>query len=171
MKVSCKGRRVLFESELKQLPNGVTALVDRVVFPNSVAVLPVWREERKVVLIKQYRPSIDRWILEVPAGVIDSGEGAEEAAARELEEEAGLRPGRLEEVARGYVSPGYSTEYLALYIAWEPLEGNAAAEDHEVIEKRLTIDIDEALRMVERGEIEDVKTVLLLFAAASRVRA
>ena len=169
MRISCTGRRVRFESELKELPNGASVLVDRVIFPRSVAVLPAWKEG-KIALIRQYRPSIDKWILEVPAGTIDEGESAEGAAAREMEEEAGLRPGRLEEVGRGYVSPGYSTEHLTLYIAWDPVEGRAAAEVHEVIEKRVIVSLEEALEMMRRGEIEDVKTILLLLALSQRVR-
>ncbi|MEN3000067.1 MAG: NUDIX hydrolase [Acidilobaceae archaeon] len=169
MKVSCSGRRVRFESEVKRLPNGASVLVDRVVFPRSVAVLPAWRKGRRIALVRQYRPSIDKWILEAPAGTIDEGEEAARAAAREMEEEAGLKPGHLEEVGRGYVSPGYSTEYLTLYLAWEPVEGRAAAEAHEVIERRVVMTLEEAMEMVKRGEIEDVKTILLLLALANRV--
>ncbi|MEM4698249.1 MAG: hypothetical protein QW446_02620, partial [Acidilobaceae archaeon] len=69
----------------------------------------------------------------------------------------------------GYVSPGYSTEYLKLYIAWDPLEGRISREQHEVIDKVVSLDIREAYRMISRGEIEDVKTILLIHTVILRL--
>jgi ADP-ribose pyrophosphatase len=164
VEVSCRGRRVLFESFYETLPSGVRVLVDRVTFPNSVAVLPVMRGSREVVLVRQYRPAIGRWILEAPAGVLRPGEDPREAAARELEEEAGLVAGELEEVAGGYVSPGYSTEYMRLYIAWDPSVGTPRREPHEVIEVE-RFNLSEALKMIYDGSIVDVKTITLILLA------
>ena len=164
MEVSCRGRRVLFESFYEVLPNGVRILVDRVTFPNSVAVLPVTRSSREVVLVRQYRPSIGRWLLEAPAGTVREGEDPREAAIRELEEEAGLIAGELEDVGGGYVSPGYSTEFMKLYIAWDPVAGRPRREPHEVMEV-VKLNIDEALRMAYSGGIEDVKTIALIHIA------
>ncbi len=161
--VECRGRRARFWSGPMRLPNGAVVRVDRVIFPDSVAVLPVYRDGT-VVLLRQYRPAVDDWVLEAPAGVVEDGEDPEEAAARELEEEAGLKPGRLELVGEGYVSPGYSTEYMRLYLAWDPVAGEARPEEHEVIERTLRLSVDEAL-----GRVRDVKTLLLLYAAKSRL--
>ncbi len=164
MEVSCRGRRVLFESFYEILPNGVKVLVDRVSFPNSVAVLPVLRNSKEVILVRQYRPAIGKWILEAPAGTLRSGEDPREAAIRELEEEAGLVVRELEEVGGGYVSPGYSTEFLKLFIAWDPVSGTPRREPHELmyIER---LGIDEALKMIQHGHIEDIKTITLIFIA------
>lgn len=164
VEVSCRGRRVVFESFYETLPNGSRVLVDRVTFPNSVAVLPVHRKSWEVTLLKQYRPAIGKWILEAPAGTLRVGEDPREAAIRELEEEAGLVAKDLEEVGGGYVSPGYSTEFMKLYIAWDPVEGRPRREPHEVIEV-VRLGFDRALEMVESGEIIDVKTITLLLAA------
>ncbi|MEM1773874.1 MAG: NUDIX hydrolase [Acidilobaceae archaeon] len=165
----CRGRRVYFESSYETLPNGVSILIDRVIFPNSVAILPVFRGEERIVLIRQYRPTIKKWILEAPAGTLREGEDPIEAAKRELEEEAGLRAVNIEEVGGGYVSPGYSTEYLKLYIAWDPLEGRISREQHEVIDKVVSLDMREAYRMISRGEIEDIKTILLIHTVILRL--
>jgi len=164
-RIVCRGRRVVFESAIEDLPNGRRVRVDRVVFPNAVAVLPLFSSDCSVLLIRQYRPAPREWLLEAPAGVIDEGEAPEEAARRELEEEAGLRAGRLIRVGEGYVSPGYSTELLYFFLAPDPEEGVARPEDHEVITEKLRIPVRKALEMARRGEIRDAKTILLILAA------
>ncbi len=163
--VECKGRRAIFKSYVTTLPNGAQVRVDKVVFPDSVAVLPVYRGPQwEVVLLRQYRPSIDKWIIEAPAGTLKPGESPYEAAIRELEEETGLRAESLVEVGGGYLAPGYSTEYMKLYLAFDPERGRSSPESHEVLEPFKTT-LDEALRMVSRGEIGDIKTITLLLAA------
>jgi ADP-ribose pyrophosphatase len=151
-----------------ELPGRGKRGVFRVVTPNSVAVLPYYTSTGEVVLLRQYRPAVGGWVVEAPAGTIAPGERPEDTAARELEEEAGLRPGRLELVARGYLTPGYSSEYMYLYIAWDPVRGRLAREEDEVIET-FTVSAREALAMVENGEIGDVKTALLILALARRL--
>ncbi|MCE4604302.1 MAG: NUDIX hydrolase [Aeropyrum sp.] len=167
MKIECRGRRVKFEASVEALPNGRKILVDRVVFPDSVAILPLIKKDGKwhVVLVRQFRPSISKWTLEAPAGAIGEGESPEDAAIRELEEEAGLRAYHLSRVGGGHVSPGYSTEYLHLYLAIAPSEGEARPEDYEVIEGKAEIELDEAVKMVYNGGIEDIKTIALILAA------
>ncbi len=159
--VECRGRRVVFRAEEMVLPNGARVLVDIVEFPGSVAVLPV--EEGRVLLVRQYRPSVGGWTLEAPAGTLRPGEDPEEAAARELEEEAGARPGRLVKVGEGYVSPGYSTEYMHLYLAYDLEWTGPRPEEHEVIEGVVWVGLREALERVR-----DVKTLLLVYAALAR---
>ncbi|GAB6147556.1 NUDIX hydrolase [Stetteria hydrogenophila] len=162
--VSCRGRRVEFWSGVIRLPNGARVRVDRVKFPRSVAVLPVFRDG-SVVLVRQYRPAVDDWVLEAPAGTVEPGEDPRSAAVRELEEEAGLRadPGRLIEVGEGYVSPGYSTEVMSLFIALDPEESEARPEEYEVIEA-VRLPLREAL-----ARVRDLKTMLLLCRARELV--
>ncbi|MEB3851660.1 MAG: NUDIX hydrolase [Desulfurococcales archaeon] len=154
--------------EEAELPGRGRMHVFRVAAPDSVAILPYFTSTGEVVLLRQYRPAVGSWIYEAPAGTIAPGESPEETAARELEEEAGLRPGRLELAARGYLTPGYSSEYMYLYIAWDPEPGRMAHEEDEVIEVR-RVSLAEALGMVERGDIGDVKTALLLYALARKL--
>ncbi|MEB3860691.1 MAG: NUDIX hydrolase [Desulfurococcales archaeon] len=161
MKVECRGRRVVFRASLEELPNGRRVVVDRVEFPSSVAVLPVRGCE--VLLVRQYRPTLGEWTLEAPAGTIKEGESPEEAAGRELAEEAGFRPGRLVKVGEGYVSPGYSTEYMYLYIAEDLAPAGAEPEYYEVLEPPVWMNVDEAMERVR-----DVKTLLLLYAVKAR---
>ncbi len=163
--VTCKGRRAELWSGFVTLPNGARVRVDRVKFPNSVAVLPLF-SDGTVVLLRQYRPAVEDWVLEAPAGVVEPGEDPRSAAARELEEEAGLRvdPRRLILVGEGYVSPGYSTEVMSLFIALDPEKSQARPEEHEVIET-VRMGLSEAL-----SRVRDVKTLLLLYAAKGLVK-
>ncbi|MCE4628618.1 MAG: NUDIX hydrolase, partial [Desulfurococcales archaeon] len=145
------------------LPNGKKMLVDRVIFPEAVAVLPVL-EDGTAVLVWQYRPVIDKFILEAPAGVLRTGESPEEAALREMEEETGYRGGDLVRVGSAYTSPGYSTEKLHLYVALGPKPGEARPEEHEIIRVK-RYGLRELAEMALRGELEDLKTIALVLAA------
>ena len=169
-RVECRGRRVVFQSMVEELPNGRSVRVDRVIFPDAVAVLPLDTRSCRVAVIRQYRPAVGEWLLEAPAGVIDEGESPEEAAMRELLEEAGLEAGRLVWVATGYASPGYSTEKLHYYLALDPRASQARPEDYEVIEEVLWLPVGEALERVRGGGIRDSKTILLLLAAERHCR-
>ncbi len=163
LSLECRGRRVTFIVEEKVLPNGHKMKIDKVVFPDAVAVLPVYTEGT-IVLIKQYRPVIDKYIYEAPAGVIDPGEAPIEAAKRELEEETGLKATNIIQIGSGYTTPGYSTEKLYLFLAIDPEEGEARPEEHEII-RREVFTIKEAIEMIESGEIEDIKTIALVLSA------
>ncbi|ABP50113.1 NUDIX domain-containing protein [Pyrobaculum arsenaticum] len=154
-----KGRRVSVEISQVSLPNGKTMTAERVVFPRVVSVLPV--DSGEVYFIKQYRPALGIYTLEIPSGVVDEGESPEEAARRELEEEAGLRAGRLSKIFEGYVSPGYSTEYAYIYIATQLEKTAQVPEDYEIIEV-VAVKLEEAKRMLISGEIKDMRASLAL---------
>ena len=164
-RVECRGRRVVFVSDVETLPNGRVSRVDRVLFPSSVTVLPLDEESCRVTLLRQYRPAIGEWILEAPAGVIDDGELPEEAARRELEEEAGLSPSKLVKLGEGYTSPGYSTEYMHIYLALNPVATRSNPEDYEVISGVVEYGLDKAISGILKGEIRDIKTILTIYGA------
>jgi len=158
-----------FEARVEEIPlpgRGVRQIF-RVITSGAVVVLPVI-DDKEVVLLKQYRPAVGEWLLEAPAGSIEPGESPEETAARELTEETGYRPGRLERVAEGYVSPGYTTEYMYFYIAWNPEPGKPSPEEGEILDV-VRIPIEEAFAMLERGELRDIKTILLLTLLKERM--
>jgi len=159
-----------FTAEIHEalLPTGIRKRFFRVRAPDSVTVLPI-RGDGSVALLRQYRPAIGRWIYEAPAGTMEPGEDPETTALREVEEETGLVPSKLELVASGYVSPGYSTEYMHFYLAWDPSEGRASPDEDEVLEVHW-LRLEDALGMIRRGEIADVKTALILLIAAERLR-
>jgi ADP-ribose pyrophosphatase len=154
-----EGRRIKVEVFSHILPNGRLIKAERVLFPPVVSVLPVL--SGSVVLLKQYRPALEAYHLEVPSGVVEGGEAPEAAAARELEEEAGLKAARLDLLFEGVVSPGYSTEYSYVFLAEEPERTQPRREGHEVIDT-VEIPLGEALEMLRGGRIRDMRTALAL---------
>ncbi|GAB6945160.1 NUDIX hydrolase [Vulcanisaeta sp. JCM 14467] len=160
MVVIYSGRRVTLDVSRVVLPNGHEMNVEKVVFPHAVAALPIY-ESDKVVLLRQYRPVIGNYILEVPAGVVEEGEKPEEALVRELNEEVGAEVDYFEKLFEGFTSPGYSTEYLTIYYANVKKLSEPRPEPHEVI-NRVIISLRDAFDMVLNGNIADMKSALAI---------
>jgi ADP-ribose pyrophosphatase len=147
------------------LPNGREVDMELVRHPSSVVLLPM-PDVHHVVLIRQYRYAIDRWIWELPAGSVEPGEDPVQAARRECLEEVGLAPRRVELVARFFPTPGYCDEEM-LFFRVEGLDRTterARLDEDEQIEPR-TFTLAEARALAERGEIVDMKTVVGLTLA------
>ena len=150
-----------------QLPDGRTALREVIRHPGAVAVVP-FDVEGNVLLIRQYRAGIDRDIIEIPAGLLEAGEDPAACAEREMREETGYRPATLESLGGYHVAPGYNDEYIHLYLARD-LEPAPLAQDSEEFLELVRLPFDESLAMVERGEINDSKTIIALFKVARRL--
>jgi ADP-ribose pyrophosphatase len=120
-----------------------------------------------VALVRQYRHPARRELLEIPAGRNEIGESPEECAAREVEQEIGFRAGRIEKLAEFYSTPGFCEEKLYVYLATE-LTPSAQNLDHDELVEIVYLPLAEAALMVERGEIEDSKTIIALLLAAQR---
>lgn len=133
----------------------------------SAVIVPVF-DDGTVVLVRQYRHPAVRYLLEAPAGTLDHGERPEAGAARELEEEIGLVPGRLEKLSEFFVSPGFSEEKMWVYLATDLTEGKQLLDDDELLDI-VRMPIADALEMITSGEIEDAKTIIGLMLAAPRV--
>jgi len=162
--------RLFVELENMLLPNQKEMEVFRLRFkPHTVAILPL-TDNGKIWLLEQYRPAVKKWILEAPAGTGDIGEDPAKTALRELEEETGFKdPERLEKIAEAYVSPGYTTEYMHYFLAWNPKPGTSHPEEHEIINVK-EFDLDETLNMVKEGKITDAKTIILLLYAKLKIK-
>ena len=150
-------------------PGGVRARREVVRHRGSVALLPV-HDDGRVALIRQYRYAVDQELWELPAGRIDAGETPEQAARRELEEETGLRPERLERVSFFYATPGFCDEALHLFRATGLVAGEARPEADERIDLH-ALTLDQARALIERGEVRDAKTLVALLLEDSRRRA
>jgi len=142
------------------LPNGHIVNMEVVRHPRSVVLVPM-PDIHHVVLIRQYRYVVDRWLWELPAGSVEPGEPPEAAAARECHEEIGRLPRRLERLAAMLPTPGYCDEEMIIYLVDGLVEPDApaAGDPDEQIEPR-TVTLAEARAMVARGEIVDMKTVV-----------
>ena len=156
-----KGRILQLEIDVVRLPTGHTVDMELVRHPGSVVLLPI-PEPGKIILIRQYRYAIDRWIWELPAGSLKPGENPDTAAARECEEEIGLAPGRITRLGGYYPTPGFCDEEM-IYYRCEDLrppapDSTAQKDEDEEIEPR-TFTLDEARALVSSGEIVDLKTL------------
>jgi 8-oxo-dGTP pyrophosphatase MutT (NUDIX family) len=153
-------------------PDGVAFERDIVRHPGAVAVVAV-TDRAAVVLVRQYRPAVDRWLLEIPAGTCDiDGEPWEETARRELAEEVGYEPGRLDLLTRTVITPGFCDEFANIYLATDltvvPSDRQGAEERFmEVVE----VPLDRFDAMVDDGSIIDASTILGVGLAMRRLTA
>lgn len=133
----------------------------------GVAVVPLLGD--RVVLVRQPRPVVGRSLLEIPAGKLEGPDDDVVARAQaELGEEVGYRAGRLIPVARFYVSPGYCTELIHVFLGLDLTAVPAAPETSEEIE-RVELSLDEVRRMLDGGEFHDSKTIIGLRELLARL--
>lgn len=152
-----KGRKVTLK-KLDLIVRGKKTFHEIVVFGKSVAILP-FIDDKNVILVRQFRGPLKEWIVEIPAGRIEKDESPEEACTRELEEEIGYKPKFLEFLGGGYLTPGYSDEYIYLFVAKNLEHVGQHLEEHEVI-KTIKMPYERLKDMVLNGEIEDIKTMM-----------
>ncbi len=155
-----KGRIFDVFSDRVRLPNGNEATRDYVGHPGSVGILPV-HEDGSVTLIRQFRYAGRGFVVEIPAGTLEEGEEPASCAVRELEEETGLKAGKMEEMTSFLLCPGYSTERMHLFRATDLVEGDSRPEENEIITV-MRLPLEEAVKVAwEQG---DAKTVLALLS-------
>ena len=150
-------------------PDGEEFERDIVHHPGAVAIVPL-HDDGTVTLVRQYRAALDGDLLELPAGLRDvEGEPDCDTAARELVEEVGLAAASLEELVTFRNSPGYCDESVTVFLGTglrEVAHDRQGIEEHAMEVVRLPV--DEALGLVDRGEITDAKTIIGLELAARR---
>ncbi len=149
-------------------PDGTPVTHNIIRFTKTVSVLPV-TEEGRIVLERQFRSPVGGWVIEAPAGKVDPGESPEATVRREVEEEIGWRVLTLRQLCEGWVSCGYTDEYMHYFIATVipiPEHERRRFPDHDEEIETLILSRDEALAMIAQREIVDAKTILLLFAYA-----
>jgi ADP-ribose pyrophosphatase len=156
-----KGRIFTVVRDLVRLPQGVEATLEVVRHPGSVVLLPM-PDPDHVILVKQYRYAIDRFVWELAAGSLEPGEDPAEGAARECEEETGLASGDIEFLGAFYPTPGYCDEKMNFFklTRLAPPAGRPPAppDDDEDIRTQ-SFPLDDIREMIRRGDIIDLKTV------------
>lgn len=160
MSIIYKGRVFSVEVETMTLPDGRDLEIDIVRHPPSVVLLPM-KDDEHVILIRQYRPAIRRDLWELPAGSLNEGESAEDAARRECEEEIALVPGRVDKLKGLYPTPGYCDEEMIFFRVSDfrppPPDSPHKPDEDENIQAAV-FTVADAKAMVARGEIVDMKT-------------
>ena len=138
-----------------------------VVHKGSAVMVPVF-DDGTVALVRQYRYAAEKFLLEIPAGTLNKDEDPEKAALRELEEEIGVRAERIEKLIEFYVSPGFLTEKMHLYLVTELSDSSQNLDEDEI----LTIErysFADAFDLIRSGEIQDAKTIIGLTMAGARL--
>jgi ADP-ribose pyrophosphatase len=155
-----KGKVLDVDRDRVRMPNGREVDVDVVRHVRSVVLLPV-PEPGHIILVRQYRYPVNRWLWELPAGSVDAGEEPDAAARRECHEEIGQVPETIVRLAAFFPTPGYCDEEMIFFRVSSlsvPVE-SAVLDEDEDIEPR-TFTLADAREMIRRGEIVDMKTVV-----------
>lgn len=152
--------------EVEYAPGRATR-IEIVEHVGAVTMVPV-DDRGQIWFIRQYRHAIGQELLELPAGTLHDGEDPAAGAARELQEEIGMRAGRLELLASFWLAPGYSTELMHAFLATDLQPAPLPPDEDEII-SAAPLPAAEALAAVARGEVRDAKSLAALFAAARRL--
>jgi ADP-ribose pyrophosphatase len=163
-----KGRAFLIRRDLLKTPDGRETKFDIIEHGGSVIIVPI-DKDGNLLFVRQYRHAAGIDLLELPAGTLEKGEDPTVCAAREIREETGFAADKLEKIGDFYLAPGYSTEFMHVYLAQElrhdPLE--ADADEFLSVE---AIPLAEAFQMAERGEMPDAKSLAALLLAKSYLK-
>jgi len=168
-KILHQGRVFSLRRDRVRMPDGLEASLDIIDHPPAVTLVPV-DDEGQILFVRQYRHAIGSEILELPAGVMEAGEPPEVSARREIREETGMSAASLQLLGEFYQVPGYSTEYMYVYLAQglqpDPLPGD---DDEYITVERMPV--SQAYQMAKMGEIKDAKTLAALLLAAPYLQA
>ena len=153
-------RRFRVLRRTQTLPDGRRHAREVIEHPGAVGIVPMVDRDH-VCLIRNFRLAVGRWLIEIPAGTLEPGEPPLATASRELIEETGFRAGQVVPLCELLFSPGILHERMHLFLATDLTAGETRLEVGEQIE-RLIVPWEEALDMIQRGAIEDAKTVAAL---------
>ena len=158
-----KGRAFSVNRDELATPDGKTVFYDVVKHVGSVSIVPV-DDDGNIYFVRQFRPAVEEWLLELPAGTLEVGESFEEATHREVREEVGMEAGKLTRLGAYYLAPGYCTELMESYLATGLTENPLPPDDDEylMVEK---IPAKAAYELAEKGEIRDGKSLAALYLA------
>ena len=164
-----KGSIIEYYVDTIQVPNGNIVHWDHIEHKGAVAIIPV-TEQGNILMVRQWRNSLNRFTWEIPAGGLNHGEyeNTEVAAMRELEEETGHNTDHLEFLMSIRTTDAFCNEKIDIYIARDLKETSQNLDEDEFISVK-EISVDELSQMIYRGEIEDSKTISAIFAYKDRL--
>ena len=158
-KVIYEGKVVQLQVDDVLLPNGKEAKRELIKHPGAVAIIPITKN-KKIVMVEQYRKPLEKSIIEIPAGKLEKGESPEITAVRELEEETGYTTKKLTKVTSFYTSPGFADEIMYIYVSdeLEKLDFPPALDEDEFVEIH-ELTLAEAKQYIQEQRIHDAKTI------------
>jgi len=155
------GRAFKVRIDSVRAPDGKVRKIEIVDHPGAVLLVPVDADGR-LHFVRQYRHSSLEVLIELPAGTLDPSEDPEDCARRECREEIGMAPNEIKRLGGFFLSPGYTTEYLHVYLATGLTEAPLPAdEDEDLRVERLTL--EQADELARSGELHDGKTLAALY--------
>ncbi|MGJ9456896.1 NUDIX hydrolase [Oceanobacillus sp. CF4.6] len=152
------GKVINLQVDEVTLPNGKTSSRELIKHPGAVAVIPITKDN-KIILVEQYRKPLERSLIEIPAGKLENNENPLAAGVRELEEETGYTTNDLSFVTSFYTSPGFADELMYMYITDQlvKMDNPPQGDDDEFVEVH-ELTLDEAKQYVIEERIHDAKT-------------
>jgi ADP-ribose pyrophosphatase len=152
-----EGRAVKLRIDTVRMPGGRETTREIVEHSECVAIIAV-DDEDNILLVSQFRKPVEKELLEIPAGGIDPGEAPEDSVRREMREETGFLPQKVEKLGGFYSSPGFCTEYLYLYLATDLVSSPLQAEDSENI-SLVRVPLAQIPGLIASGSICDAKSI------------
>jgi ADP-ribose pyrophosphatase len=159
-KLVYEGRAVRLRVDTVKTPGGRKTTREIVEHSDCVAIVAL-DDEENVLLVSQFRKPVEKELLEIPAGGIEPGEKLEECVRREMREETGFLPQKVERLGGFYSSPGYCTEYLHFFLATELISSPLQAEDSESI-RVVRVRLGDVLGLITSGRVCDAKSIAAL---------
>jgi ADP-ribose pyrophosphatase len=157
------GRAIVLRRDRVRTPDDHEIDYDVIVHPGSVVLVPV-DEKGQVYFVRQYRHAADDNMLELPAGTREHDEHPRDCAAREIREEIGMAAANLQEIGAFYLAPGYSTEFMHVFLATGLTHSPLQADADEFLSVE-TLSVPAALKLAESGNLADAKTLAALLLA------
>lgn len=158
-----QGRAFKIRRDHLKTPDGRETRFEIIEHGGSVVVIPI-DHDGNILFVRQYRHAAGGDLLELPAGTRDGDEPFEDCAAREIREETGMEAGKLEKVGEFYLAPGYSTEFMGVFLATE-LKHNPLDPDSDEFLSVEKMSVKEAFETAGRGEMPDAKSLAALLLA------
>ena len=165
-KLAYKGKIFNIHQDKVETPSGYITYRDILIHHGAATAVPL-TENNEVILVKQYRHATGDILLEIPAGGLKPKEDPKDCIIRELQEEIGLKPKYIEHLYSIYLAPGYSSEYLHVYLAKDFEKAKLPADIDENLEV-VKIKLEDLVKMITTGEIKDAKTIAAILTVYTK---
>ncbi|MDA9558127.1 NUDIX hydrolase [Vibrio sp.] len=157
-------KRISLVEEEVTLPSGKDIIHTSILHPGAAVILPI-DEDGNIILIHQYRPSLHKWILELPAGTIEKNETPSDCAKRELLEETGIKAEHLFPLGQATPLAGFCDEIQYLFVAKTLTETHQTQHEEDEVIEVVKLKPKELETYIIDGRITDTKTIACLSKA------